>query len=78
MQPELKARIQTAAEANNRSMNAEIVHRLEASFTDGCPAGDVHHGGANMTATSAFTATATYVSADEIAEAVVKKLKETE
>lgn len=29
MQPELKARIEAAAKANNRSMNAEIVARLE-------------------------------------------------
>lgn len=32
MQPDLKARIEAAAKANNRSMNAEIVVRLEASF----------------------------------------------
>lgn len=29
MQPDLKARIEAAAKANNRSMNAEIVARLE-------------------------------------------------
>lgn len=32
MPPELKERVQAAAEANNRSMNAEIVSRLEATF----------------------------------------------
>ncbi|NTF43088.1 Arc family DNA-binding protein [Rhizobium rhizogenes] len=30
--PGLKARIERAAEANNRSMNAEIIARLEESF----------------------------------------------
>lgn len=32
MPPSLKARVKSAAEANNRSMNAEIVARLEQSF----------------------------------------------
>ncbi|WP_449043719.1 Arc family DNA-binding protein [Paracoccus versutus] len=32
MPPELKARIHAAAEANNRSMNAEIIHRLQTTF----------------------------------------------
>lgn len=32
MQPDLKARIEEAARANNRSLNAEIVDRLEASL----------------------------------------------
>ena len=32
MQPDLKERIEKAAAANNRSMNAEIVARLEGSF----------------------------------------------
>lgn len=32
MPDDLKARIQAAAEANNRSMNAEIVARLQDSF----------------------------------------------
>lgn len=32
MPPDLKARVKAAAEANNRSMNAEIVARLEESF----------------------------------------------
>jgi len=32
MQPSLKARIDDAAKKNNRSINAEIVARLEASF----------------------------------------------
>lgn len=32
MPPDLKARVKAAAEANNRSMNAEIVARLENSF----------------------------------------------
>lgn len=35
MQPDLKARIEDVARVNNRSMNAEIVARLEASFTEG-------------------------------------------
>lgn len=32
MQPDLKVRVETAAKANNRSLNAEIVERLERSF----------------------------------------------
>lgn len=32
MQPELKGRVEAAARANNRSLNAEIVDRLERSF----------------------------------------------
>lgn len=32
MPPELHGRIKEAATANSRSMNAEIIHRLEASF----------------------------------------------
>lgn len=32
LQPDLKERIEAAAKANGRSMNAEIVSRLEASF----------------------------------------------
>lgn len=32
MQPELKDRISASARRNNRSMNAEIVHRLEMSL----------------------------------------------
>lgn len=32
MQPELKARIEEAAKANNRSLNAEIVARLESTI----------------------------------------------
>ncbi|TDX88473.1 Arc-like DNA binding dprotein [Neorhizobium sp. R1-B] len=34
MLPELKQRVEAAAQENNRSMNAEIVARLEASFTN--------------------------------------------
>lgn len=34
MPSELKARIEDGARANNRSINAEIVHRLDASFDD--------------------------------------------
>lgn len=30
--PELKARIEAAADLNNRSMNAEIIHRLQTTF----------------------------------------------
>lgn len=30
--PELKAQVEEAARAANRSMNAEIIHRLEVSF----------------------------------------------
>lgn len=33
--PELKAKIDEAATSNNRSLNGEIVARLEASFADG-------------------------------------------
>lgn len=32
MQPDLKARVEEASRANNRSLNAEIVDRLEGSF----------------------------------------------
>lgn len=32
MPPDLKERVQAAADASGRSMNAEIVHRLEQSF----------------------------------------------
>jgi len=32
MQPDLKAKVEKAAKANNRSLNAEIVSRLEQSF----------------------------------------------
>ncbi|MED5545788.1 MAG: Arc family DNA-binding protein [Pseudomonadota bacterium] len=35
MPPDLKERIQAAAIENNRSMNAEIVSRLEASLVPG-------------------------------------------
>lgn len=35
MQPDLKAKIEEAAAANNRSLNAEITTRLEASFGEG-------------------------------------------
>ena len=34
MPDELKARIQKAAQTNHRSMNAEIIARLERSFTE--------------------------------------------
>lgn len=34
MQPELRARIEDAANTNGRSLNAEIVARLEATFDD--------------------------------------------
>lgn len=33
MQPDLKARVEESAKANGRSMNAEIVARLEDSFS---------------------------------------------
>ena len=39
LSPELKALIDEAAQANNRTLNAEITARLEASFysgTNGC------------------------------------------
>lgn len=32
MQPELKAKVEASARENNRSMNAEIVDRLQKSF----------------------------------------------
>lgn len=38
MQPGLKAKIEDAAQANNRSMNAEIIARLEASLSASLPA----------------------------------------
>lgn len=34
LQPELKRQVEEAAKANGRSLNAEITHRLEASFKD--------------------------------------------
>lgn len=34
MPTDVRARIEEAAVANNRSMNAEIIARLEATFTD--------------------------------------------
>lgn len=34
MRPELKRRLEGAARANNRSLNSEIVARLEQSFRD--------------------------------------------
>ncbi|WP_295539216.1 Arc family DNA-binding protein [uncultured Pseudacidovorax sp.] len=34
LQPELKERVEAAARANGRSMNAEIAARLEASFSE--------------------------------------------
>lgn len=37
MPPDLKARVKAAAEANNRSMNAEIVARLEKSLDGPAP-----------------------------------------
>lgn len=37
MQPELKERLETAAKASGRSLNAEIVHRLEQSLTTSAP-----------------------------------------
>lgn len=33
LQPDLKARVEAAAASNHRSINAEIVARLEASFS---------------------------------------------
>lgn len=41
MASDLKARIEEAARANNRSINAEIVSRLEQSFTE-IPVGPFH------------------------------------
>lgn len=35
MQPGLKAKVQEAASQNSRSLNSEIVARLEQSFTPG-------------------------------------------
>ena len=32
--PDLKSRVEDAAKANNRSMNAEIVSRLQGTFTE--------------------------------------------
>ncbi|NJL06974.1 MAG: Arc family DNA-binding protein [Methylacidiphilales bacterium] len=37
MQPDLKARIEQAARENNRSLNSEIVSRLETSFQASSP-----------------------------------------
>jgi SpoVK/Ycf46/Vps4 family AAA+-type ATPase len=34
MPPELHERVKAAALASNRSMNSEIISRLEATFTD--------------------------------------------
>lgn len=34
MPPELRDQVEESAKANGRSMNAEIVHRLEQSFAD--------------------------------------------
>lgn len=39
LQPELKRQVEEAAKANGRSLNAEITHRLEASFRE-----DAGHG----------------------------------
>jgi hypothetical protein len=39
MTEDLKARIEDAAKANNRSMNAEIIARLEASFAEAAKGG---------------------------------------
>lgn len=41
---DLKSRVQAAAEANNRSMNAEIIHRLQTTFQmdDYVPQENVH------------------------------------
>lgn len=41
MQPELKERVEKAASENNRSMNAEIIARLEASFAPATGQGGV-------------------------------------
>lgn len=43
MQPDLKERIEKAASINNRSMNAEIIARLEMSFNE-LAAGPAIHG----------------------------------
>lgn len=40
MQPGLKRRVDEAAKANGRSINAEIAARLEASFTGSATAKD--------------------------------------
>ena len=37
MQPDLRAKIEAAAELNHRSLNAEIVARLEESFAGSTP-----------------------------------------
>lgn len=37
MPPDLKARIEKAAHDNGRSMNAEIVHRLQQAFAEADP-----------------------------------------
>lgn len=34
LQPDLKRQVEEAAKANGRSLNAEITHRLEASFRE--------------------------------------------
>lgn len=41
MQPDLKERVEKAASDNNRSMNAEIIARLEASFAPATDQGGV-------------------------------------
>ena len=35
LSPELKASIEESSKRNNRTLNAEITNRLEASFNDG-------------------------------------------
>ena len=37
LSPDLKARIDEAAKANNRTLNAEITARLEITFVEGSP-----------------------------------------
>jgi hypothetical protein len=37
LSPDLKARIDEAAKANNRTLNAEITARLEITFAEGSP-----------------------------------------
>ncbi|NPT57378.1 Arc family DNA-binding protein [Paraburkholderia elongata] len=39
---DLKERLKQAADTSNRSMNAEVVARLEESFTGGAPSIDEH------------------------------------
>lgn len=65
MQPDLKRRVEEAARANGRSLNAEITHRLEISLRD-------NNGAASFAWAKAAKANAVQIEIEDLKRRVLK------